>query len=88
LIVRVRESPASSEEPAEPEEAVGFVYLVKSRRYYEIGRSKARPREYEFAIQLPEGVVTVHAICADDLISIEAYWHNLTKSGRTGNGWI
>jgi hypothetical protein len=59
----------SSQESNElvPAEPIGFVYLMKSGRYYKIGRSAAvGRREYELGIQLPEKVATVHTIKTDD----------------------
>ena len=44
------------EDGNEPEGDIGFVYLVKSGRFYKIGRSNsAGRREYELAIQMPAG---------------------------------
>jgi hypothetical protein len=61
---------------AELDETVGFVYLMKSGRYYKIGRSNAAGRrEYELAIQMPERVITLHTIRTDDPAGIEDYWH-------------
>ncbi len=54
----------------------GYVYLLKSGRYYKIGRSNAvGRRERELAIQLPQKVTRVHAISTDDPVGIERYWH-------------
>jgi hypothetical protein len=64
----------------------GYVYLLKSGKYYKIGRSNSPGRrEYELAIQLPERVKTVHTIKTDDPVGIEAYWHR-RFSGRRKNG--
>jgi len=53
---------------ATPEVApVGVVYLVKSGRFYKVGRSNAAGRRhYELAIQLPEKATLVHSIATDD----------------------
>jgi len=43
--------------------ADGFVYLLKSGRYYKIGKTNhAGRRERELAIQLPDAATTVHTI--------------------------
>jgi hypothetical protein len=58
------------------EPLVGFVYLLRSGRYYKIGRSNSvGRRERELSIQLPQRVTRVHAISTDDPVGIERYWH-------------
>ena len=72
-----------------PETEVGFVYLIKSGRFYKIGRSNAvGRRERELAIQLPEKVDTIHSIRTDDPVGIEAYWHNRFESKRKNGEWF
>jgi hypothetical protein len=59
---------------AEPEDVVGFVYLMKSGRHYKIGRSNSTGRrEYELALQMPEKLSTVHVIRTDGPAGIEDY---------------
>ncbi|MEQ1793478.1 MAG: GIY-YIG nuclease family protein [Nitrospira sp.] len=71
------------------ESDLGYVYLLKSSRYYKIGRSNAvGRRERELAIQLPEKSKVVHSIKTDDPIGIEAYWHNRFKDHRKNGEWF
>lgn len=58
------------------EPPLGYVYLLRSGRYYKIGRSNSvGRRERELSIQLPQRVTRVHAIRTDDPVGIERYWH-------------
>lgn len=61
----------------------GFVYLLKSGKFFKIGRSNAlERREWELSIQLPEPANLVHAIKTDDPIGIEQYWHKRFENRR------
>jgi hypothetical protein len=65
---------ASADDDTQPESVLGYVYLMKSGRYYKVGRSNAVGRcERELAIQLPEKANVVHSIKTDDPAGIESY---------------
>jgi len=67
----------------------GFVYLIRSGRYYKVGHSNAGGRrERELAIQLPEKTKTVHAIRTDDPAGIEGYWHKRFEAKRKNGEWF
>jgi len=83
---------AINEPNEEQEEAPienGFVYMMKSGKYYKIGRTNSLDRrQYEIGMQLPEGVEPIHSIATDDPSGIEAYWHHRFKKKRLKGEWF
>jgi hypothetical protein len=79
----------NTREPLTPTTAEGTVYLLRSGRFFKIGRTNsAGRREYELALQLPEKASTVHTIATDDPVGIEAYWHRRFDAKRKNGEWF
>ena len=67
----------------------GFVYLLKSGRYFKIGHSNDPGRRaYEVRLQMPEKVTFIHEIETDDPRGIEAYWHRRFAERRQNGEWF
>lgn len=80
---------SAGKENGKSQDVLGFVYLLKSGRYYKIGRSNAvGRRERELAIQLPAPAATVHSIKTDDPVGIEEYWHKRFETKRKHGEWF
>lgn len=83
--------PRSRERPAARDSApvTGYVYLLRSGRYWKIGYSiSTGRREYEIGLQMPEKPSLVHSISTDDPVGIEAYWHKRFAAQRRNGEWF
>jgi hypothetical protein len=67
----------------------GYVYLMKSGRFYKIGSSRnVERRNYDLGIKLPENINILHKIKTDDPNGIENYWHNRFRDKRKQGEWF
>jgi hypothetical protein len=88
IIVSPDEGSGADVEP-QGEVDYGDLYLVKSGRYFKLGRSNHfGRRSYELEIQLPEEAKLIHKIRTDDPIGIEEYWHKRFKDKRKKEEWF
>jgi hypothetical protein len=68
---------------------IAEVYLLKSGKYFKIGRSNSTGRrEYEIATQRPEGLDRIHVIRTDDPVGVEGYWHRRFADRRRAREWF
>ncbi|MGD0901060.1 MAG: GIY-YIG nuclease family protein [Thermoguttaceae bacterium] len=80
-VAKPQREPGESNRPREAE--IGFVYLLKSGRFYYVGKTNhTGRREYERRVRRPESVERVHEIQTVDPDGVEAYWHKRFESER------
>ncbi|MBI1347507.1 GIY-YIG nuclease family protein [bacterium] len=61
----------------------GYVYLVKVRRGYKIGRTDDwEQRQRQIQLHNPDLIVLIHLIKTDDAAGVEVYWHRRFREKR------
>lgn len=79
----------SENKQEDPNCTKGHVYLLCHGRDYKIGRSTDVTRRYrDIGVQMPLETKEIHAIETDDIVGIEAYWHNRFKDKRLKGEWF
>jgi Meiotically up-regulated gene 113 len=85
----LEQSEANSDTDSKEAIEYGSVYLLKSGRYYKLGRTNSfGRRQREIELQLPEQASTVHVIQTDDPPGIEGYWHKRFADRRKNGEWF
>ena len=73
----------------DPVEPFGFVYLMKSGKYYKLGHSRdVGKRRYDIGLKQPEKTTIAHKIQTDDPKGIEDYWKKRFEAKRKGGEWF
>ena len=84
-----KESKSVSPKSNDNQETLGCVYLMKSGKYYKIGKANhVGMRNYSIGIKLPEKLEIIHEIATDDPFGIEKYWHNRFSDKRLDGEWF
>lgn len=68
---------------------MGGVYLLKSGRFYKIGKASVFDRRIkQIKLQQPEPVEVVHKIYTHDAHEAERQWHKRFASKRKNGEWF
>lgn len=61
----------------------GYVYLVRSGRYFKVGfTTDVQRRMLQLNVGMPQAGELIHVISTDDPVGIEAYWHRRFAAKR------
>ena len=85
----IKPEPIIRDEIEQDVPSTGYVYLLKSGKFYKIGSTNNPDRrQYEIGIQLPEKIHHIHSVETDDPSGIEAYWHKRFREKRKQGEWF